>query len=1361
MNKFYPVLFAAVCSLLSSSAFSQQVYTVHFVWGPEHFPANYAEVRQNPAISADELVEGRFVRYIQCTQIPTTTERAALQSAGVQFITYINFGAYLVSLPQGFDFSLLDKIHVRSVVPVADRWKIARSLLEKPYGAWAVHGDQIDVNLQLYPHVSIARGAALCRQYGLHVLLEGRENGFLQVRFPETNLAAVAALPFIQYLELKSEPGQPEDTKGRSLHRSNLLDGDQSGGKHYNGSGVNVLVRDDGKLGPHIDFQGRLFNRADGAENAGTHGDGVGGIICGSGNLDPTKKGMAAGAKLFTVDYTAEFQDETLPLHVDDNVTITNTSYSNGCNAGYTIIAQTIDEQLFSHPTLMHVFSAGNNNGVSDCGYGAGAQWGNITGGHKMGKNAIATANLTADGTLDATSSRGPAHDGRLKPDISANGTAQNSCSPFNTYQVFGGTSGAAPGIAGCLAQLTQAYKEMHAGTQPEAALLKATILNTANELGNVGPDFKFGWGQINAYRALRSLEEGRWLTGSTDQGGNNTHVLEIPAGTKLAKIMVYWLEPSAAENAAKTLLNDLDLTVTAPNGEISQPWLLDATPIPATLDLPAGKGRDSLNNVEQVALDNPTAGTYTIKITGTEVPFGPQQYVLVWEFLTDEIKLTYPSGGEGFVPGESQRLHWDAYGNSGNTTLRYSTDNGNSWLPVTTVTDPAKRFFDWTVPNSISSQVQVMAIRGSSRDTTDYALTIARIPQNVVVTKVCPDSITIGWTTPANDTLSYGVYLLGEKYMEIRGISDTNYLQLPIQNAGEEQWVAVRTNYSNGLGGRRSLAINWPGELKNCQQGDDLGVREFIEPDGAAVFACGPVNQKVTVRLNNEGLNPVIGAVLYYQVNNNPPVSAVLDTVAPGALKIFTFPTTIPITTNGPINLQVWSEYTADHVYFNDTLALNFQATVSGATTYFTENFDGASFPPSGWTVVNPDNQLTWVPTSPQVTGNDGLPTTALFLNDFNYQDRGQQDYVYLIPVNLSGFNDPALTFDFAHAGYDGTYSEELAVEIFETCNLNAPPVTIWQKSDPELATVDPVTSSYTPTSEDDWRTEIIPLNQFAGQSVIIRIASTNDYGNNMYLDNIGIVQYAVTPADATFSTSSDSICRIDTVYLAAVNVNPNTNYTWSFGSGAIPNTANGAGPFLVKYNTAGIKTVRLIAQNNFGSDTTVQMLTILAFPVADFTTTASDLTVAFLNNSSNALSYSWDFGDGTTSTEANPTHTYALAGTYTVKLRATNQCKSVEKSLTFVFTTGVNDLQDQIGIRLLPNPTAGDFKVELQSRMAADVQVRLLDAQGRLVKSVDLAVKAGLTIVPFEQLHLAKGVYQLSIQTDTGVETLSVVVQ
>ena len=69
------------------------------------------------------------------------------------------------------------------------------------------------------------------------------------VRILKAELAVIAALPFVQHLELASPPGEKEDTRGRALHRSNALDVDYPMGKKFNGAGVRTLVRDDGQLG--------------------------------------------------------------------------------------------------------------------------------------------------------------------------------------------------------------------------------------------------------------------------------------------------------------------------------------------------------------------------------------------------------------------------------------------------------------------------------------------------------------------------------------------------------------------------------------------------------------------------------------------------------------------------------------------------------------------------------------------------------------------------------------------------------------------------------------------------------------------------------------------------------------------------------------------------------------------------------------------------------------------------------------------------------------------------------------------------------------------------------------------------------
>ncbi len=1342
--------------------YGQTFTPVRFRFGIEMFPNNYETARQKSP-ELNEIANGRYARYIQSTRLLSTRERTALSEAGVQILEYIQFGVYLVSIPEQYDLGQLAPLQVQSILPVQPVWKLARNLREPPYGEWAVFGDRLAVNVQIYPHVSLETAVDLCKKSGLEVLKTGTTAHFIQILIPQNNLENIAALPMVQYMELLPPPPVPEDTRGRSLHRSNMLDSDAPTGKKYNGSGVSVLVRDNGRLAPHIDFKGRLTNFSTAPPE--THGIGVSGILTGAGNLDPTKKGMAAGVNLFAVDYTNDFQDATLDLFLNENATITNSSYGDGigCNGGYTLNTQIVDGQMYTYPTLTHVFSAGNSNG-SDCGentYGAGNQWGNITGGHKQGKNSIAVANLLSNTNLDNTSSRGPAYDGRIKPDISANGNSQETTAPNNTYQVFGGTSGAAPGIAGCLAQLTHAYKTLHGGQEPSAALLKTLILNTANDLGNAGPDFKFGWGHVNAGRALRQIEEAHWSENAVDNGQTVTQNLVIPAGVQQAKVMLYWAETPASELAAKALINDLDLTLTSSSGTVYEPWKLDPTPNPVILNTPAIKGRDSLNNMEQVAILNPPAGSYTISISGTEVPLGPQPFFLAWEFLTDSIVLTYPNGGEGFVPGETERIYWDAFGSVENFVLRYATDGGANWQTITTLAATA-RFYDWIVPGTVSGNVRIQIQRGSQTDTNDAAFSIAEVPQNIVITKVCPDSMRISWTD-INDTLSYDAYLLGNKYMELAGSSAINSISIPIESPNLEQWVSVRCTSASGITGRRAIAVRWSGGLKNCQQQDDLTIGQALTLAGDTVLSCTPTSRVVKIRIVNNGTQPISGAILNYQVDNQEIVSEPLPNIAIGATLDFSFQNELELSGNQSATLRVWSTYPLEDYVYNDTLSVPILYVTQPTGTYFTEDFEDSALLPSGWLIKNPDagvDGITWQLSSESVTGAGGTATRALFLDYYNYNSPGEEDYVYLQPLDLSNISNPALTFDIAHARFNNSSVESLRVEVFPGCNPQAAPVIVWQKSDPALATVPGSGSVFHPDNAQDWRREYVNLQAFAGQSVFVRFAAVNDYGNSLYLDNINLENFE-TP-EALVSVSKDSVCRNDTVYFEAVLPGTGTlNYVWSFGANASPIAANGPGPHAVRYLIAGNKTPQLIASNAFAADTAHTQVFVQTFPTSNFTFQASELEVAFNNTSQNATTYFWTFGDDSTSTEINPVHTYAGPGTYNVQLSATNDCSSVDKTTVVVLTTGTSDIAEQMGVKILPNPTAGDFRVELESRTQGPVRLSLLDTQGRLVKTIETIVKQSVTTVSFENLNLAAGVYQLNVRTESGFQTFSIVVQ
>ena len=115
-------------------------------------------------------------------------------------------------------------------------------------------------------------------------------------------------------------------------------------------------------------------------------------------------------------------------------------------------------------------------------------------------------------------SSRGPTVDGRIKPDIASKGTSVWSTIPPYSYDHKTGTSMACPGIAGVMAQLYHAYKELNGGVNPPSALMKCILLNSADDIGNPGPDFKHGWGEVNAYRAVKMLESSNYISTDTKE---------------------------------------------------------------------------------------------------------------------------------------------------------------------------------------------------------------------------------------------------------------------------------------------------------------------------------------------------------------------------------------------------------------------------------------------------------------------------------------------------------------------------------------------------------------------------------------------------------------------------------------------------------------------------------------------------------------------------------------------------------------------------------------------------------------------------------------------------------------------------
>jgi len=794
------------------------------------------------------ISENNAYRLLIFNEIPTEVQKLNLEKKGVDFLYYLPENIFAVSLKRKLSFSDFSTFNIRSVNPILDDYKIDKKLKQENFPDWAINDNLLSVKILFYKDVNLTEIIEDIRLLSEKIEDINEFSHSITIAINPQNLNLISELNYVSYIEPIDPPSEKENNEGRTLHRSNVINTNLTTGRHYNGDGINVMMQDDGIIGPHIDYDGRVDQSNCGGcstSNSNDHGDHVAGTIMGAGNIDPLAAGMANGAFLYVYSSSNNNYYDVPTIYQNNDVIITSKSYSNGCNAGYTSLSADLDEQILLYPSLIHVFSAGNS-GSSDCGYGAGSGWGNVTGGHKQGKNVLAVANLNGIGNLSSSSSRGPAADGRIKPDIASKGTSVWSTVPAYDYDHFTGTSMACPGIAGVLAQLYQVYKELNGGVNPSSSLMKCILLNSADDIGNIGPDFKHGWGEVNAYRAVKLLENNYYFSDNISQGGSNSHSITIPTGVTKVKIMTYWHDKEASTSAITSLVNDINTSVYfLPLGLDYFPYVLDPTPTSSSLNSVATSGTDSLNNMEQIVIDNPIQGNYTLNISGFSVPFGPQEYWVTYEFITDDIELTYPIGGEGFVPGESEIIRWDASEGTSTFSLDYSVDGGNSWNNISNNINSDYRYYTWSVPNTISDEVKVRITRGNSTDESDENFTIIGVPQNIFVDWTCPDSIYVFWSAVSGAT-EYEVSMLGNVYMDsMTTTTITNAFFLNPNPTVTDSWFSV-TAILNNSKGRRAYAINEQPTNNGCvaQPVADFSVSTSISCSGDITFTDNSQNQ-------------------------------------------------------------------------------------------------------------------------------------------------------------------------------------------------------------------------------------------------------------------------------------------------------------------------------------------------------------------------------------------------------------------------------------------------------------------------------------------------------------------------------------
>ncbi|HKR05777.1 MAG TPA: S8 family serine peptidase [Bacteroidia bacterium] len=1113
MKKLNLLLFLAI--ILCNHANAQQDNRIMFHSGAALPAANLEQFISSGQPGTAEVFEGYYYRFIQFNSIPTDVQKNAVSQSGILLLDYIPHNTFMAAIPVNYNYNNLRSYNIRSVTSQHPIQKTNTKLLGIAPGYAVKEKGFVDIVVQYQKNISPLAARQAARKSGT-ILSTSDFNHTVTMRVPENSIQNISQLPWVFYIDAVAPPSTPDDTKGRSLHRSNVINSDYIMGRHYDGSGVAAALADDGAVGPHIDFTGRLTNHLTGA--GGTHGDMTSGILAGAGNLDPVMRGMATGVQLHVFDIGPYPQIvDAVANYASYGTVVSSTSYSQGCNE-YTTDTQFGDQTLHDNQQLEFVFSAGNNGTgatYGDCGYGAGLPWATITGGYKQGKNVIACANLSPLETLDPSSSRGPASDGRIKPDISSNGLDQMSTDEGNTYQVGGGTSAACPGIAGICTQLIQAYKELNAATDAPTALIKACLLNSAEDIGNSGPDYTYGWGRVNALRAVQTLEDVHYLNATLSQGATNTHSITVPAGVLQMRVMVYWHDQGGSPLAAISLVNDLDVTVTDPSSFVWEPWVLDPTPNAVTLNAPAIRAADHLNNMEQVTIDNPAAGNYDVIINGFAVPQGPQEYYLVYEFRTDDITVTYPIGGEGFVPGEQEVIRWDAVKGLGTFALEYSTDDGVSWNPISAAVPANTLQYTWAVPNNVTGEARVRVTRGAVSGMSAEKFSIIGDPQNLVVDWACPDSIHLSWDAVAGAAW-YEVSMLGAMYMDSIGTSLTNNFVVTGTNPGNEYWFSCRAVLPNGVKGRRAYAINKQPGTFLCPLQVDVQLEQILSPGTGSLLDCQDnSNVTVSIQLKNTGISPVSNVPVHYTLNGGTPVNEVYTgTLASQATANFSFAATIDLSLAGTYTLLTWSDYTGDNNLFNDT-ATSVTSVIPGTTVVmpFTEDFESSGLCntgadcevtvcpiANGWineTNIDQDDidfRVNEGPTASAGTGPDADHTTGTITGNYIYLEASggcllRRANLVSPCIDLTGAVAPQMTFWYHMFG---AAMGSLEVDIYSNGT--------WTNN---------VIPAISGNQGNQWLLGTVDLTAYIGEMINVRFVGVTgaDFSSDLALDDINIL--------------------------------------------------------------------------------------------------------------------------------------------------------------------------------------------------------------------------------------------------------------
>ena len=271
------ILTFVTLAMVVTNSFAQSSYTVQFQDQTIEIPENINTFQWNQMPESSNFNQGYF-GWVQFYETPNQETQDLFKSQNLELIEYIPNKTYLFYFPQTTSLTFLQSKGVRGIKAVAGDHKLSTGLKNGDYANWALEGDKILVTLQFHKNVSLDYVINDLQRQQITVKQAYRSSNNIDLSIPDNCLESLSNLPYVKWIELIAAPAEPEDTRGRSLHRANVLDTQTTAGRNYTGQGIGVLVRDDGIVGAHIDCQGR-FDNCFAIGTGENHCDGVVGIM--------------------------------------------------------------------------------------------------------------------------------------------------------------------------------------------------------------------------------------------------------------------------------------------------------------------------------------------------------------------------------------------------------------------------------------------------------------------------------------------------------------------------------------------------------------------------------------------------------------------------------------------------------------------------------------------------------------------------------------------------------------------------------------------------------------------------------------------------------------------------------------------------------------------------------------------------------------------------------------------------------------------------------------------------------------------------------------------------------------------------